>query len=264
MKLKAGFLQFQPVFGEIRQNVRAIEALLREREFDLMVLPELCTTGYQFLSREEALSLSEPANGELGQTLLALAREKQGVVVAGFAERHGDELFNSAMTVGPSGLLSVYRKAHLFFKEKEFFSPGNRPFVPVDTGLGYRLGIMICFDWIFPEAVRSLALGGAAVIAHPANLVLPWCQRAMFARAVENSIFVITANRFGSESRDPESPLTFTGGSQIMGPDGEVPAKAGLSEMVAMIREIDLSASNQQLNSMNHLFRDRRPDLYRL
>jgi predicted amidohydrolase len=264
MKLKAGFLQFQPVFGEIGQNVRAIESLLRERDFDVMVLPELCTTGYQFMSREEALSLSEPANGELGQVLLGLAREKNGVIVAGFAERHGDEVFNSAMTVGPSGLLSVYRKAHLFFKEKEFFSPGNSPFVPVDTGLGYRLGIMICFDWIFPEVVRSLALGGAAVIAHPANLVLPWCQRAMFARAVENRIFVITANRFGSESRDPKSTLTFTGGSQIMGPDGEVLAKAGLSEMVAMIREIDLSASNQQLNSMNHLFKDRRPDLYRL
>jgi len=123
---------------------------------------------------------------------------------------------------------------------------------------------MICFDWIFPEAVRSLALGGAAVIAHPANLVLPWCQRAMFARAVENQVFAITANRFGTEARDRASPLTFTGGSQIMTPDGEVIAKAGQSEAVVMTREIDLSTSNPQLNSLNHLFADRRPDLYRL
>lgn len=264
MKLKAGFLQFQPVFGDIGQNILTITAMLQDRDFDLMVLPELCTTGYQFISRDEVLSLSEPAEGDLGRALLELAKEKHGVIVAGFAERHGNENFNSAMVVGPGGVLSVYRKAHLFFKEKQFFSPGDTPFVPVDTGMGYPLGTMICFDWIFPEAVRSLALGGAAIIAHPANLVLPWCQRAMFARAVENQVFVITANRFGTEARDPASPLTFTGSSQIMAPDGEVLAKAGPAEAVVMVREIDLSVSDPQLNPLNHLHRDRRVNLYRL
>ncbi|MCK5879895.1 MAG: acyltransferase, partial [Holophagae bacterium] len=85
MKVKAGFLQFQPVFGNIGQNVRTITAMLRDRDFDLMVLPELCTTGYQFISRDEVLSLSEPADGELGQALLELAKEKSSVIVAGFA-----------------------------------------------------------------------------------------------------------------------------------------------------------------------------------
>ena len=264
MKIKAGFLQFQPVFGEILQNICTIEDMLRDVDFDLMVLPELCTTGYQFVSGSELISLSETKDGKLGQALLKLAREKQGVIVAGFAEKNGDEVFNAAMTVGPEGILSVYRKAHLFFNEKQFFSPGNTPFVPVETGLGFSLGTMICFDWMFPEAARSLALGGANIIAHPANLVLPWCQRAMFARAVENRVFVITANRFGTESRGAEVPLTFTGGSQIMTPDGETPAKAGPAEAVAMVREINLSATDKQLNPRNHLFEDRRPDLYRL
>ncbi len=264
MKLKAGFLQFEPEFGEIEQNISIITDMLQTTEFDLMVLPELCTTGYQFVSIDEVMALAEAPDGLLGQVLQGLAREKQAVIVAGFAERFGDTVFNSAVVVGPAGILAVYRKAHLFFKEKEFFSPGDTPFVPVDTGLGYRLGTMICFDWMFPEAARSLALGGAGVIAHPANLVLPWCQRAMFARAVENRIFAITANRFGTEARVPESPLAFTGGSQIMTPDGEVIAKAGPSEAVAMTREIDLYTSNPQLNSLNHLYRDRRTDLYRL
>ncbi|NOY22298.1 MAG: acyltransferase [Acidobacteria bacterium] len=262
--MKAGFLQFQPVFGDIGQNISTIREMLNDKEFDLMVLPELCTTGYQFVSRDEALSLSEPAEGALGPALQELAERKSSVIVAGFAEKNGNEVFNSAMAMGPDGVLSVYRKAHLFFKEKDIFRPGNTPFEPVDTKQGYRLGTMICFDWIFPEAARSLALGGASVIAHSANLVLPWCQQAMFARALENRIFIITANRFGTEDRDPASPLTFTGGSQIMAPDGEVLAKAGPAEAVVMIREIDLNASNPQLNPMNHLFNDCRPDLYRL
>ncbi len=264
MKMKVGFLQFQPIFGDIGQNIATIRNMLNDKEFDLMVLPELCTTGYQFVSRNEALSLSEPGDGALGQVLLELAERKSSVIVAGFAEKYGDGVYNSAMAVGPDGFLSVYRKAHLFFKEKEIFSTGNTPFEPVDTKQGYHLGTMICFDWIFPEAARSLALGGASVIAHSANLVLPWCQQAMFARALENRVFIITANRFGTEARDSVSPLTFTGGSQIMTPDGEVLAKAGSAEAVVMIREIDLNIASPQLNPINHLFSDRRPDLYRL
>ncbi len=264
MKIKAGFLQFNPVFGKIKENLRTIETMLEKQDFDLMILPELCTTGYQFLSKKEAFSLSEPPDGALGQMLLRLAKKNNAVLVAGFAEKEANKTYNSAMAVGPNGIFSVYRKAHLFFKEKQIFSPGNTAFVPVDTGFGYRLGIMICFDWMFPEAARSLALGGASIIAHPANLVLPWCQRAMFARSVENQVFIITANRFGTETRDTESPLTFTGGSQIMTPNGETAAKAGPKESIAAICEINLAKAKPELNPLNHIYRDRRGELYRL
>ncbi|NOZ14259.1 MAG: acyltransferase [Acidobacteria bacterium] len=262
--MKAGFLQFNPVFGKVKQNLRTIEKMLKEQDFDLMVLPELCTTGYQFVSGAEALSLSESPGGELGGMLLKLAKNKNAVIVAGFAEKEKDKVFNSAMAVGPEGILSVYRKAHLFFKEKQIFRPGDTPFVPVDTGFGYRLGIMICFDWIFPEAARSLALGGASVIAHPSNLVLPWCQRAMFARSVENRVFIITANRFGTETRDSGPPLTFTGESQVITPAGETAVKAGPNECVAASCKINLSNASPALNEFNHLYRNRRSELYRL
>ncbi len=264
MKLTAGFLQFQPVFGDIDRNVRNIDRLLSGQTFDLMVLPELCSIGYCFLSREELFSLSELPDGRLGRKLQTLAKKKKAILIAGFAERAGNLIYNSAMTVGPTGILSVYRKAHLFFREKQFFAAGNSPFIPVDTGMGYHLGVMICFDWMFPEAARSLALGGAKVIAHPANLVMPWCQRAMFARSVENRVFTITANRFGTEIRGTASPVIFTGGSQILAPEGTAVAKAGPKEETVMIREIDLSKAIPRLNPENDLFQDRRPDLYRL
>ena len=127
------------------------------------------------------------------------------------------------------------------------------------------VAITICFDWMFPEAARSLALGGAEVIAHPSNLVLPgWCQDAMRIRSMENRIYSATANRFGSESRTPRPTLDFTGASQIVSPRGEVLTKAE-AEGVALLRSaIDVSAArDKSIPSGNDVMGDRRPDWYR-
>jgi predicted amidohydrolase len=122
--------------------------------------------------------------------------------------------------------------------------------------------MMICFDWFFPECARSLALRGADIIAHPANLVLPWCQRAMFARSVENHVFTVTANRIGTETRAGRS-LTFTGGSQILSPNGEQLVAAPVTGEHAGVTQVDLTMARDKTTAgRNDLFGDRKPELY--
>ncbi|MFO0767873.1 MAG: nitrilase-related carbon-nitrogen hydrolase [Nitrospiraceae bacterium] len=92
--------------------------------------------------------------------------------------------------------LGCYRKTHLFFEETLFFDPGDSGFQVWDVG-GAKVGVMICFDWFYPESARTLALMGADIIAHPSNLVLPHCPDSMVTRCLENRVFSITANRIG-------------------------------------------------------------------
>ena len=187
-----------------------------------MVLPELFNTGYQFISREEARDLAEKVpSGRTCKAMTDLARSGNMILVFGLAERDKDRIYNSAAIVGPEGYMGVYRKTHLFAEEKLFFEPGDTGFQVFDTGSA-RVGIMICFDWWFPESARSLALKGADIICHPANLVLPDCQQAMVTRSLENGVFSATANRIGTESRGGKRPLSFTGKSQILDHRGEL------------------------------------------
>jgi predicted amidohydrolase len=121
---------------------------------------------------------------------------------------------------------------------------------------------MICFDWIFPEVARSLALKGADIICHPSNLILPHCQDAMVTRCIENRVFAITSNRTGTEKR-PKEELTFTGRSQIVDPKGRVLTQANAEEEKLCIIEIDpLLAKDKKVTPNNHIFEDRRTDFY--
>ena len=122
---------------------------------------------------------------------------------------------------------------------------------------------MICFDWRFPEIVRSLALNGAEIIAHPSNLVLPHCPQAMITRCLENRVYAITANRVGNENRIPNETLHFIGQSQVVDPDGNILIRASEIEEEVQIVEVDLGkARDKFINSKNDIFKDRRPDLY--
>ena len=124
--------------------------------------------------------------------------------------------------------------------------------------------MMICFDWIFPESMRSLANLGADIVCHPANLVMPYCQRAMVTRCLENNVFAVTANRIGADERKGEI-ISFTGKSQITGPQGQVLASAPESSESVKVVEIDInSARDKWLNPRNNLLEDRRPDCYSL
>ncbi len=262
--MRAGFYQFKPVFGEKERNIDKVLHVLKDVGAELIVLPELFATGYQFISHDEVDRLSEQIpNGYTTEMLAGLSRSKGMYIVAGLPEKHEGRFYNSAILTGPEGYIGVYRKTHLFFEEKLWFKPGDTGFEIFHTGIG-EIGIMICFDWMFPESMRTLALKGAEVVAHPANLVLPYCPAAMPIRCLENRVYAVTANRVGTESRKEGQTLKFIGTSQIVSPDSVVCAKA--SENAESLEIVDISpekAKDKSLTPFNDLFRDRRPEMYR-
>ena len=260
--MRVGYFQFRPIFGKPEANCRRVVKALSEVEADLIVIPELPFTGYLFRDRRELSAMAEdPKRSSIVDSLVALCRERKMYLVTGFAEKARDKVFNSALLLGPRGLLQTYRKIHLFNLEKRWFDPGDRPF-QVKRVRGVRVGMMICFDWVFPEATRSLALQGADLVAHPSNLVLDYCQRVMVGRCIENGVFAITTNRFG-EDRRPDGSVRFTGRSQIIDPRGEVLNRAPSQRTQLFIAEIDpAKARNKMLTPRNHLLKDRRPSLY--
>jgi predicted amidohydrolase len=261
--MKAGFYQFNPTFGDREKNIKKVFSAVKDAVPDLLVLPEFFATGYQFVSREEVAGLSEQIpGGYTSKSLINLSRKKGIYIVAGLAEKDGDRFFNSAVLTGPDGFMGVYRKTHLFFEEKLWFTPGDTGFQIWETEIG-RIGIMICFDWFFPESMRTLALMGADIIAHPSNLILPYCPQAMPLRCLENRVYAVTANRIGEERRKQGQTLKFIGQSLIASPEGKVLTRSSQNEEAMAIAEIVPElARNKSLNSMNDIFDDRRPEMY--
>jgi predicted amidohydrolase len=260
--MKLAIVQTDPTFGAKQKNIDQALQLMNSDQADLYVLPELFATGYNFVSLDETKSLSEPAyTGETFQTLSDFAKNSRSYVVFGFAESVDGALYNSAGLVGYDGQQGLYRKLHLFDREKLFFSPGNLPFQVYATPFG-SVGIMICFDWYFPESARTLAVKGAELIAHPSNLVLPNCPDSMPVRCLENRVFAATANRIGTESRNGVS-LTYIGLSQITSPLGKIlhRSQANLSEIA--VCDVDLAlAKDKSVNTRNDLLKDRRSEFY--
>jgi 5-aminopentanamidase len=263
--MKIGVYQNNPEFGQVEKNVIQAVVELSAAEADVVVLPELFSTGYQFVSREEAFELAEEVPG--GRTCGVfhdVAHLANMHLVFGIAERDGDRLFNSAVVMGPNGFIGRYRKSHLFFEEKNIFDPGDTGFKVFDIGIA-RLGVMICFDWWFPEAARVLALQGADIICQPSNLVLRGCHKAMVTRSLENGVFSITANRIGSEARGGKERLVFTGESQILDNRGELLASMKKDNTGVVAVEVDVTtARDKSITTMNDRFKDRRPELYGL
>ncbi len=261
---KIGFLQTNPLFGKVESNLNKIEQYFQNVNANLMVLPELFNTGYQFKSIEEAKAISEeiPA-GKTTQFLINLAQKTQSAIIAGIAEIDNGALFNSAVIIGTQGFMGKYRKAHIFDTEKKFFNPGNLPLKTFQLGSA-NVGVMICFDWRFPEVSRTLALKGADIIAHPSNLVLPHCPQSMITRCLENRIYAVTSDRIGTENRITDESLKFIGQSQIVDPNGEVLYRASQDQEEIKVIEIDLDlAREKKINPHNDLLKDRREDLYR-
>jgi predicted amidohydrolase len=225
-------------------------------------LPELFASGYNFLTLDETRSLAEPFHkGETYEALKKFAVEHHCFVVYGFPELNGENLFNSAGLIGYDDTNGLYRKIHLFDREKLFFQPGDLGFQVFTTPFG-RIGIMICFDWYFPESVRTLAIKGAQLIAHPSNLVLPHCPNSMPTRSLENRVFTATSNRIGTEERN-EFCLSYIGQSQITSERGKILHRAVQNKPEIFIEEIDLHLSdNKNVTDRNHLFNDRRPSFY--
>jgi len=263
--LRIGIYQFAPEFGNIPGNLDRIEKAINGADADLIVLPELCTTGYQFISADEVQSLAEPAlDGATVRRLESLCKKNRFLLVAGIAESADGACYNSSVLIGPDGWIGTYRKVHLFWEEKLWFKPGNLGFGVWDVGSA-KLGMMICFDWIFPESARTLALAGADIICHPSNLVLPYCPDAMITRSIENRVFSATANRVGSESRGGKTTLNFIGNSEVVSVKGEILLRLGDREENLRIVEINPAlARDKRITEINDLFKDRRPAEYLL
>lgn len=265
-------LQFEPHVGNrdgnVGESLRLIAAAA-DRGATMIVLPELCSSGYVFENRDEAFALSEPAaGGPAIDAWSSIAAERGLHIVTGFNERDGDALFNSAAIIGPDGPIGVYRKHHLWGEETLYFEPGNLGFPVFATRLG-RIAALICYDCWFPEAWRLCALQGADIVCVPTNWVpmpnQPADQFSMsnilcMAAAHSNSMFVAAADRIGTERGQP-----FIGQSLIIGHDGWVlagPASIDRPETLLATCNLSDARRRRSLNDFNQVLRDRRGDVY--
>jgi 5-aminopentanamidase len=268
--------QLAIAIGEPDANRKAAAAAVAEAATAgarVVVLPELCDSGYVFgddasQASAEAGALASPADHSVTlRQWRALAGEHQLVIVGGFCERGADgRLFNSAAVVDASGTRAVYRKAHLWDKEKLVFTPGDGPPPVVDLEFG-RVAVMICYDLEFPEWVRLPALAGADLIAAPVNWPAAACPAGerptevikAQAGAAVNGVFVAVADRCQAERG-----VSWISGSLIAGPDGYPLAGPVLEDRPAVLTaECDLRrARGKRLAGDNDLLADRRPALY--
>lgn len=258
-----GFVQNNPVFGEKQTNFDEVKQLLESiASADLIVLPELFATGYTFKSKEEAKEYAEIMDkGETFQFLNKISTQKKAVVVAGYVEKEGDKVYNSCMMVYGEKLIGNYRKLHLFGNEKRWYDQGDLPLNVYEVN-GMKVGLMICYDWFFPEVARTLMLKGAEVIAHPCNLVMPYCPDAMVTRCLENKIFAVTANRIGEEERGGNKNY-FIGKSQITAQNGEKISSAPEKNTFIDFISADLTLShNKNINPYNNIVTERRMEFF--
>ncbi len=265
-------LQFEPIIGETARNIERSLQLIDEAAdlgAELLVLPELADSGYVFETRKEAYALAAPASGSPAIRAWARSAAERGLhLVAGFCERDGAALYNSAAVIGPDGLLGVYRKTHLWAAEALFFERGDRGYPVFTTALG-RIAALICYDGWFPESWRLCALQGADIVCVPTNWVPMPGQRddmpAManllcMAAAHSNSCFVAAASRVGVERGQP-----FIGQSLIVDSSGwPVAGPASASEGQILLGRCNLADARRtrKLNDFNQILRDRRADVY--
>ena len=265
-------IQMQPEFGDVTGNVSRSIALLEDaaaRGAKLAVLPELCNTGYVFETRAEARNLAEPISG--GPTVSAwkeAAERLDMYIVAGITEQDGERLYNSAVLLGPGGVLGVYRKMHLWGDEALYFEPGNLGFPVFPTPYG-RVACLICYDCWFPESFRLPALQGAEIMCIPTNWVpIPgqdpkreaMANIIVMGAAHSNSLFIVAADRIGRERGQD-----FIGQSLIVSQTGwPVAGPASYADEQILIATINVADARRKRNwnDFNQVLRDRRTDAY--
>jgi predicted amidohydrolase len=249
----------EPRVNDIDGNLERMQSLLDsalKQEVDVLVLPECSNSGYGFKSQKELVSLSEEIPTGVFSKKLKNWSKKGGMVCAGLSENTSEGVYDSAAIFAKGEHMATYRKIHLFDKEKKWFIPGTEE-PPVVEYNGYRFGVIICFDWAFPELARIVALKGAQVLFHPSNLLLSYCHRAMITRSIENRIFTATSSRVGEERG-----YRFIGGSQVTDPRGHVLLRMDYEEEAVAWVDIVPSAADSKIIEGNDIFKDRKPELY--
>jgi predicted amidohydrolase len=270
--LTVAAIQMEPRIGEVDANLARSVALIEKAAghgAKLVVLPELCNTGYVFESRAEARALAETIpDGRSTELWIETARRLDLHIVAGITEREGELLYNSAVILGPDGLIGRYRKVHLWGDEALHFAPGNLGFPVFDLPFG-RIGCHICYDCWFPESFRLAALQGAEIVCVPTNWVpIPGQdpKREAMANIIAmgaahcNSVFVVCADRVGTERGQP-----FIGQSLVVGHTGwPVAGPASRDKEEVLVATINLADARRKRNwnDFNQVMRDRRRDVY--
>jgi len=270
--VKVACIQMEPIVGEkdrnLRRSIEKIEEAAREGA-KLIVLPELCNSGYVFNDRAEAFALAEEIpSGPSTQAWMEVAQKHDLYIVAGISERETERLFNSAVIVGPNGYIGTYRKLHLWNEENLYYEPGNLGMPVFATPIG-RIAVNICYDSWFPESFRLAALQGADIVCVPTNWVpIPGQrpgERAMantiiMAAAHTNCIYIAAADRIGIERGQP-----FEGQSLIVSYTGwPIGGPASKDREEIIYAEVNLAETRRKRNwtEFNQPLRDRRKDLY--
>jgi len=233
----------------------------RNQGADLLVCPEMSMTGYA-IGADAVQTLAEAADGPLGQAVADVARRHRLAIVYGFPQRHPDGArpFNTVQMIDADGQrLAHYAKTHLFGEvDRAQFSPG--PDAPaVFTWRGWRMGLLICYDVEFPEAVRLLGLQGADLVVVPTANMREFDEVPRLlvpARACENRLWVAYANACGQDAM-----FDYGGMSTVANPQGSVLAKAGRDETLLTVT---LNPGDRRDAMRQGQWPSRRPQLYRM
>lgn len=262
-------VQMDVTLGDPPANLQRMREALRETTAQgamLTVFPECALTGYCFESLDEARPFAQTIPGPGTEALSETCRELGTFAVFGLLETDSDRVFNACALVGPEGLVGSYRKLHLpFLGVDRFTTPGDRPPAVFAAG-GLRVGLHICYDLVFPEAARSMALDGADLLVLPTN----WPPGAectadclVNARALENKVYFLAVNRSGRERG-----YEFIGRSKVSDPSGELVAAAPDASPTVLYADIDVErARNKRVIRIAgqfelDRFNDRRPEFY--
>jgi predicted amidohydrolase len=267
--IKIAAVQTDPKLMQVKENLENIVKATREaarNKANLIAFPECSLTGYVFSSREEALPYAETIPGPSTEELLSVCRELDVYVVFGLLEKEGDKLFNALSFVGPKGFAASYRKNHLpFLGIDRFVDKGDRPFQVHSTTIG-NIGLHICYDVLFPESARIMALLGADIVVLSTNFphgrgdALNCVARA---RTIENKVNMVTSDRVGAERG-----FNFAGLSNIVDVTGETLSIASPDKEEIVYGEVSLEAARQkhrvfipgewEIDNIGH----RRPEIY--
>jgi predicted amidohydrolase len=256
--MRIGYIQYSPETGDKEKNLETIKRLIKNVSADLFVLPEMGLTAYPDSTIEKLINHAEKLDGFLVSEITKIAKESNACIVVGMPEIIEDKIYNTTVAVGPEGLLASHQKSHLFMEEKDKFTPGtNKPIL--FEWRGYKIGIGVCYDYMFPEFWKKLALDGAQLFCNTANFVSNYGFPVMRTRSIENGVFSITTNRTGQDLSQK-----YTGGSEIVDNRGNILAKASEESEEVQVVDVDLSLSDDKTwNGINNLVNDRREDLYK-
>jgi predicted amidohydrolase len=234
--MRVASLQMRIIKGDKDKNISNVDSLIGNNKLDLVVLPELFSTGYFFEEKSQIELISEEIpNGDTTKKLLEIAARKECHIVGTLIEREDNKNYITSILAGPKGYIGKHRKRHLTTDELEFYTPGSESEVYEINGC--KIGIVVCFEGWFPERIRELLLKGAQIICHSALIMSDKTMNIMKVRAIENNMFIVIANSISSEYFKGNN-ITFRGESRIYDTSGNIIIDAGKEEKI-IIAEID-------------------------